>query len=74
MNGWIVENTEVNGRKLRYEAGYGETLGFLLLGILLIFITLGIYNFWFVPKIYRFVMEHTRYADTGEPVEAAASA
>lgn len=70
MNNWIVENLEVNGRKMKYEAGYGEVLGFLLVNILLIVITLGIYQFWFVPKAYRFVVDHSTYADDGTPVAA----
>lgn len=70
MNAWIVDNLEVNGRKLKYEAGYGEVLGFLLVNLLLVFITFGIYQFWFVPKAYRFVVDHTRYED-GTPVAAA---
>lgn len=71
MNAWIVDNLEVNGRKLKYEAGYGEVLGFLLVNLLLVFITFGIYQFWFVPKAYRFVVDHTRYADDGALVAAA---
>ncbi len=71
MNNWIVENLEVNGRKMKYEAGYGEVLGFLLVNIFLIVITLGIYQFWFIPKSYRFVVDHSTYADDGTPVAAA---
>lgn len=71
MNAWIVDNLEVNGRKLKYQAEYGETLGFLLVNMILMFITLGIYSFWFVPKSYRFALDHTTYADDGTPVSPA---
>lgn len=60
---WIAENTTVNGKKLTYDAGYGETLGFLLLNLLLLVVTLGIWTFWFVPRQYRFIMDHVSYAE-----------
>lgn len=63
MNGWIIDNLEVNGRKMKYEAEYGETFGLLFVGFLLTLVTLGIYSFWFVPKTYRFVVDHSRYVD-----------
>jgi uncharacterized membrane protein YjgN (DUF898 family) len=59
--GWVVDNLEVEGKKMKYSAGYGETLGFLLVNILLIVVTLGIYSFWFIPKSYRFILEHSTY-------------
>ena len=31
---WVVENLEVNGRKLKYTSGYGETLKFLVINLL----------------------------------------
>jgi hypothetical protein len=62
MAGWMVDNTEANGKKLKYNGKYGETLSFLLINILLMIITLGIYVFWFVPKSYRFVLDRTSEA------------
>lgn len=59
---WMVENTTVNGKKLAYGAGYMETLKFIFINTLLIIVTLGIYSFWFVPKSYRYVMEHVSEA------------
>lgn len=61
---WVVSNVEIEGKRMKYSAGYGETLGFLLVNILLILITLGIYAFWFVPKSYRYVVDHTSYEDS----------
>lgn len=71
--GWIVENLEVEGKKMKYSAGYGETLGFILINVLLIAITFGIYVFWFVPKTYRYVADHSTYVDAA-PVAAAPAA
>jgi uncharacterized membrane protein YjgN (DUF898 family) len=58
---WIADNATIDGRKLAYKAGYGETLKFIFLNFLLIAITLGIYTFWYVPKQYRFIANHTQF-------------
>lgn len=80
--GWFAENTLVNGRKVAYKAGYGETLKFMFLSSLLLVVTLGIYMFWFAPKMYRYIAEHTHYLDeavasqspvAAEPVAAPAA-
>lgn len=60
---WMVGNIKVNGRQLAYKASFGEVFVLLLVGLLLTVLTLGIYTFWFVPKVYRFVADHTGYAD-----------
>ena len=75
-NKWIMENLTVDGRKLVYSAGYGETLKFLVVNVLLIMVTFGIYVFWFGPKTYRYITDHTTYVDSiapaGQPVAAPA--
>ena len=69
MARWVVENLTVDGKQFKYSAGYGEVFVFLLINMLLVMVTLGIYTFWFVPKTYRFIADHTTYAD-GTPVNA----
>jgi uncharacterized membrane protein YjgN (DUF898 family) len=59
MTGYVVDNLTLNGKKLKYSAGYGEVLVFLLVNILLLIVTLGIWSFWFVPRSYRFIVDHT---------------
>jgi uncharacterized membrane protein YjgN (DUF898 family) len=61
--GWFAERTLVNGRKAVYRASYMETLKLVTVGSLLTVVTLGIYTFWFAPKMYRFVAEHVQYDD-----------
>ncbi len=61
MANWIISNTIVDGKRLKYSATYSETLGFLTLNMLLVIVTFGIYSFWFVPKAYRFALDHTTY-------------
>jgi Bacterial protein of unknown function (DUF898). len=60
---WIADNTTIGGKQIKYSAGYGETLKFLLLNMLLLIVTLGIYVFWFVPKQYRFIAAHTSFVE-----------
>ncbi|HEU4913819.1 MAG TPA: DUF898 family protein [Candidatus Saccharimonadales bacterium] len=60
---WIADNSLIEGRKIRYTAKYGETLKFLLINLLLLIVTLGIYTFWFVPKQYRFIANRIQFVD-----------
>lgn len=60
---WTAENATIGGKQIKYDASYGETLKFLLLNILLLIVTLGIYIFWFVPKQYRFIASHTSFVE-----------
>lgn len=73
---WLTKNTEVNGKEVHFTAGYGESLKFVLINTLLLIVTLGIYTFWFVPKLYRYVADHTAYgaAEVAAPAPAAAPA
>lgn len=69
MNKWLVGNLSAGDKKLVYKAKLGETFIMLFIGYLLTLVTLGIYLFWFVPKIYRFVAEHTSYDDGSAATE-----
>lgn len=69
-NKWIADNLTINGRKVKYDAEYVETLVFLLKNILLMIVTFGIYSFWFVPKSYRYILAHSSYVDEA-PIAAA---
>ncbi len=72
MASWMTDNTKVNGKTVAYTAGYGETLGFIFVNFLLLLVTLGIYTFWFVPKVYRYIMDHISYpGETSAPVATA---
>ncbi len=58
---WFSDRTLVNGQKISYKAGYGESLKFIFVNTLLIIITLGIYSFWFYPKMYSYIVDHISY-------------
>lgn len=74
QNAWLMKNIKVNGRTLAYKAEFGEVFVLMLVGILLAVVTFGIYIFWFVPKLYRFVADHTSYADEAAPAPVAPAA
>jgi uncharacterized membrane protein YjgN (DUF898 family) len=63
---WFADNALVNGKKITYQATYGETVKFTFLNGLLIFVTCGIYAFWFFPKMYRYMLAHTHYAEVAD--------
>lgn len=73
QNEWMVKNTKMNGQNLTYKAELGETWVMLFVGILLIILTLGIYLFWFAPKVYRFVFDHVTVGDPAEVPSSATS-
>jgi uncharacterized membrane protein YjgN (DUF898 family) len=74
MSTWLTDNILIKGSKIKYTAGYVETLKFLFINLLLTLITLGIYTFWFVPKTYRYVVSHTAFVDGSTPSASPAPA
>ena len=70
---WFASKSQVNGRAITYHAGYGESLKFVFVNMLLIIITLGIYSFWFYPKAYRYIADHVSYSDETAAAPAAAT-
>lgn len=71
---WLLENLYVDGRQGQYNAKYGETLKFLFVSVLLLMITLGIYVFWFVPKLYRFIASHSSFGSASTATTPSMSA
>jgi uncharacterized membrane protein YjgN (DUF898 family) len=69
---WLADNLLVNGKKVRYQATYVETLKFIFINLLLTCITFGIYSFWFTVKSYRYMCDHIDYADAQGAAPAAA--
>lgn len=63
--GWFADHTKVNGRALKYNSSFGESFKMTIIGTLLTLVTLGIYIFWFVPKLYKYVAAHIDFADGG---------
>lgn len=68
---WFADRAQVTGKKIEFKAGFGESLKLVAIGFLLLVITLGIYSFWFYPKVYKYMAEHTHFAGDGPAAEAA---
>ena len=58
---WSVENTIVEGRRLRFVGTGGELFGKMLVWFLLTLITAGIYSFWVVPAFNAWIADHTEF-------------
>jgi uncharacterized membrane protein YjgN (DUF898 family) len=58
---WIAKNSKVNGQDVKFTATLGDTFWFILGNVLLVIITLGIYIFWYIPKLYCFIADHVEY-------------
>ena len=75
---WMADRATVNDQKITYQAGYGETLKFIFINMLLVAITFGIYSFWFYPKAYAYIADHLSFGGpvpvttTGLPRDVAA--
>ncbi len=59
---WIAKHTYINGRQLVFT---GTGIGLFVHWVkwlLLCIITLGIYGFWVAPRVRKWVVEHTDFA------------
>lgn len=75
---WFAERSLVTGKKVEFNAGFGESLKFVFVNVLLLVVTFGIYSFWFYPKLYRYMAEHVNFVGElapapVEPVSATPS-
>lgn len=57
----VAEKTSVNGRRLRFTGTGGELFGQFIVIVLLCIFTLGIYNFWAVPRLVKWFIEHVEF-------------
>lgn len=67
---WFAKRAKVTGKDIEFKSGFGENLKLVTVAFLLMIITLGIYSFWFYPKLYRYMADHTQFAGA-EPTPTA---
>jgi hypothetical protein len=60
---WYADNTTIDGRRLRFTGTGGGMFGLILKVVLLSMITCGIYYFWGIPEIIKWITEHMEFAD-----------
>jgi len=71
--GWKVKHTIVEGKRLRF-AGTGMSLfGHWILWSFLTIITLGIYGWWLVVSVNKWLAKNTTFADAENESQATAS-
>lgn len=62
MQRWKAENTYVNGAQLRFNGSAIGLIGQWVKWFLLCLITFGIYSFWVYPRLNRWIVENTDFA------------
>ncbi|MCF0154145.1 MAG: hypothetical protein HUJ84_00055 [Veillonella sp.] len=63
FNGWVVENTIIDGRRLRFDGTGTQLFGNYIKWLILTFITFGIYGFWLFNKMQQWKVKHTHFVD-----------
>jgi uncharacterized membrane protein YjgN (DUF898 family) len=66
---WKAKHSFIDGRRLVFTGTALGLWGNWIKWFLLCFITLGIYSFWVVPRVIRWVWEHTDFDPAFNPAE-----
>ena len=61
IQGWKAHHTLIDGRRLRFVGGGGGLFGLWIKWFLLCMITFGIYTFWVVPDLQRWIVQNTEF-------------
>ncbi|MGE3327155.1 MAG: DUF898 family protein [Acidimicrobiia bacterium] len=65
---WRAKHTYINGQRLVFVGTGLSLFGNWLKWLLLIIVTLGVYSFWVVPRITKWIIENTDFDSTYRPV------
>ena len=55
---WRANHTTVNGAQMRFTGSAAGLFGHWIKWLLLSIITAGIYSFWVVPRMTKWIVEH----------------
>lgn len=58
---WKAKCSTIDGRPLEFTGSAMGLLGRWIGWLLLTFVTVGIYSFWWVPKMHQWKFEHLRF-------------
>lgn len=58
---FIFSHVTIDGRRLRFDGTGGQLFGNWIKWFLLCLVTLGIYGFWVMPKMYNWIAKHTHF-------------
>ncbi len=59
---WRAKHTSINRRRLTFLGSGMQLFGLWLKWLFLLIITLGIYSFWMVPQVQKWIVENTDFA------------
>ena len=59
---WRAKHSMIDGRRLEFTGSAWGIFGRWVWWLFLVFVTLGIYSFWVMPRMERWKWEHTRFA------------
>ena len=60
---WFFDNSVIQGRKIKFNGTGGSLFGNWIKWFLLCLITFGIYGFWVVPAICKWVNQNLTFQD-----------
>lgn len=67
---WRAEHTRINGHRLIFLGGGMQLFWLWLKWMFLLIITAGIYSFWMVPQVQKWIVENTDFDPASSPNEA----
>lgn len=68
---WRAKHTYVNGHRLIFLGTGLGLFGLWIKWLVLIIVTLGIYSFWVVPRVQKWIVENTDFDPAHRPVPSA---
>jgi uncharacterized membrane protein YjgN (DUF898 family) len=71
---WKAKHSYIDGQRLVFSGSAWGLFGNWVKWLLLIFVTLGIYSFWVVPRVTKWKWENTDFDPTGVARSSSAAA
>ncbi len=65
---WRTKHTLINGYRLEFTGSGGRLFGNWIKWWFFIIITVGIYSFWVVPRLTRWITRHQQFDQSAHPV------
>ena len=61
---WRAKHTYIQGRQLVFTGGCFSLIELWIKWMILLIITFGIYSFWLITNLNKWIVEHTDFADS----------
>lgn len=63
MQQWRAKHTLISGRRCKFIGTGTGLFGLWIKWFFLFLITLGIYGFWVIPELQKWIVEHTEFEE-----------